>query len=55
MIKNYIFDLGNVVFILDWDKVLNKYDITKEEKELLRNVTFNSKEWVELDGGTILK
>lgn len=55
MIKNYIFDLGNVVLILEWDKVLNKYNITNEEKELLRKHVFNSKEWELLDEGVISK
>lgn len=55
MIKNYIFDLGNVVLILDWDKVLNKYNITQEEKELLRKHVFDSKEWALLDEGVISK
>lgn len=55
MVKNYIFDLGNVVLILDWDKVLNKYDITQEEKELLRKHIFNSNEWNLLDEGVIEK
>lgn len=55
MIKNYIFDLGNVVLILDWDRVLNKYNVSNEEKELLRTHIFNSKEWALLDEGVILK
>lgn len=55
MVKNYIFDLGNVVLILEWDKVLDKYNITNEEKALLRKNIFESKEWNLLDEGTILK
>lgn len=55
MIKNYVFDLGNVILILEWDKVLNKYNITNEEKALLKKNVFNSKEWNLLDEGTISK
>lgn len=55
MVKNYIFDLGNVVLILDWDRVLDKYNITRKEKELLREHVFNSTEWNLLDEGVIVK
>lgn len=55
MIKNYIFDLGNVVLILNWKKVLDKYNISDEEKNLLNNVVFESDEWKYLDEGIISK
>ena len=55
MIKNYIFDLGNVVLILRWDKILDKYNINNQEKDLLNKHIFESDEWVKLDEGTISK
>lgn len=54
--KNYIFDLGNVVLILNWDKALEKYtELTEDEVEILRKYIFESEEWLKLDEGTILK
>lgn len=54
--KNYIFDLGNVVLILNWDKALERYsELNKEEIDILRNKVFESEEWLKLDEGVILK
>ena len=55
MIKNVIFDLGNVVLKLKWDIVLNRYTNDPETKELLTRVIFDSQEWKDLDMGTIEK
>lgn len=55
MIKNVIFDLGNVVLKLKWDIVLNRYTNDPETKELLTKVIFDSQEWKDLDMGTIEK
>lgn len=55
MIKNIIFDLGNVVLKLKWDIVLDRYTSDKETKELLTKVIFDSEEWKMLDMGTIEK
>ena len=55
MIKNIIFDLGNVVLKLKWNIVIKRYTNNKEEINLLQNVIFNSKEWINLDEGTISK
>lgn len=55
MIKNVIFDLGNVVLKLKWDIVLNRYTEDPETKELLTRVIFDSQEWKDLDMGTIEK
>lgn len=54
--KNYIFDLGNVVFILDWDSALTKYEeLSEEEKNILKKKVFESEEWLKLDEGIISK
>ena len=55
MIKNVIFDLGNVVLKLRWDIVLDKYSDNIEDKKLLETVIFDSEEWQKLDEGTIKK
>lgn len=55
MIKNIIFDLGNVVLKLKWEIVLNKFSDNDSDKKLLEDVIFNSEEWKELDNGTIEK
>lgn len=55
MIKNVIFDLGNVVLKLKWDIVLDRYSDNTEDKELLNKVIFDSEEWQKLDEGTIEK
>lgn len=55
MIKNIIFDLGNVVLKLRWDIVLNRYSDNLEDQKLLDDVIFNSEEWQRLDAGTIEK
>lgn len=55
MIKNVIFDLGNVVLKLKWEKVLNAYLDNESDVKTLEAVTFDSEEWKELDNGTIEK
>lgn len=55
MIKNVIFDLGNVVLKLRWDIVLNRYSDNADDQKLLDDVIFNSEEWQRLDAGTIEK
>ena len=55
MIKNVIFDLGNVVLKLKWNIVIDKYTQNEDEKKILQNVIFNSEEWNKLDEGTIEK
>lgn len=54
--KNYIFDLGNVVLLLNWDVALKKYEeLSVEEKNILKKNVFESEEWFKLDEGTISK
>lgn len=55
MIKNVIFDLGNVVLKLKWNIVIEKYVQTEDNKALLKKVIFDSEEWNKLDEGTIEK
>lgn len=53
MIKNIIFDLGNV--LLNWKpaEYLEKQNYSKLKKELILNDIFKSNEWLQLDNGDI--
>ncbi len=53
MIKTIIFDIGNVLISFQPLQYLNKIYNPTLSKQLL-NIIFNSKEWIELDKGTIL-
>ena len=55
MIKNVIFDLGNVVLKLKWDIVITRYTDNEDDKKILKEVIFGSEEWIKLDEGTIKK
>lgn len=53
MIKNIIFDLGNVIFKWDPDIVLQHFAQNEEEAKLLKEYIFASEEWKLLDRGFI--
>lgn len=52
MIKNIIFDLGNVLVKYSPENFLGKY-VKEENKEVFIKEIFKSKEWLELDRGTL--
>lgn len=53
MIKNIIFDFGNVLLGWNEDEIVKNYSENKEEQEILKKVIFKSDEWFKLDDGTI--
>lgn len=53
MIKNIVFDMGQVIVKFDPRVFLNRYSISEEEKELLQNEVFRSVEWVMMDHGVM--
>ena len=53
MLKNIIFDFGNVIMNYNPDEILNHYELTPQEHDLLRKTIFESKEWSEIDAGKI--
>lgn len=53
MIKNIIFDFGNVLLEWNEDKVASNYSDDKEEQKILKKVIFKSNDWLKLDNGTI--
>lgn len=53
MIRNILFDMGNVLIRFDRQLFLNRLDITEAEKQLLLRRVFLSTEWVNMDRGTL--
>lgn len=53
MIKNIIFDFGNVLLEWNEDKIASNYANNKEEQEILKKVIFKSNNWFKLDDGTL--
>lgn len=53
MIKNIIFDIGNV--LLEWnpEKLLKTYLLKNDEIQQIKEVVFESKEWCQLDEGIL--
>ena len=53
MIRNIIFDMGNVLLRFDRQVFLDRLEISEEDKQLLLQEVFLSPEWVEMDRGTL--
>ena len=53
MLKNIIFDFGNVIMNYNPDEILNHYELSFEDHDLVRKTIFESKEWGEIDSGKI--
>ena len=53
MIKNILFDMGNVLIHFDRSVFLNRLDISEEDKQLLLREVFLSVEWVQMDRGIL--
>ena len=53
MIRNILFDMGNVLIHFDRDAFLNRLQISDAEKQLLMREVFLSVEWVQMDRGTL--
>ena len=52
MIRNILFDMGQVLIRFDRQLFLDRLDICEEEKQLLLREVFLSVEWVQMDRGT---
>ena len=46
MIRNIIFDIGNVILNFDYQKVLNEYTSDKNKQEFIDKNIFHSPEWL---------
>ena len=53
MIKNIVFDMGNVLVRFDPELFMDRYSLTGEDRKLIRNEVFRSVEWTMLDRGVI--
>ncbi len=53
MIKNVVFDMGNVLINFDRGAFLGRNAMTAEEEKLLLKTVFLSKEWAMMDRGSI--
>ena len=53
MIKNILFDMGNVLIRFDRRVFLDRLDISEADKQLLLREVFLSVEWVRMDRGTL--
>ncbi len=53
MLKNIVFDFGNVIMNWNPDRLLEKYNLTSDQRELIKSKVFSSKEWLEIDAGLI--
>lgn len=53
MIKNILFDMGNVLLHFDRKVFLDRLEIREEDKLLLLREVFLSVEWVQMDRGTL--
>ena len=51
MIKNILFDMGNVLIRFDRNVFLNRLDISAEDRALLYREVFASVEWAQMDRG----
>ena len=52
MIKNILFDMGNVLIRFDRDVFLDRLNVSREERQLLMREVFLSVDWVQMDRGS---
>lgn len=55
MIRNIVFDMGNVLLRFDRELFLNRLNLREEDKALLLREVFCSLEWVQMDRGTLVE
>ena len=53
MIRNILFDMGDVLIHFDRNVLLNRYDLSPEDRECLMREVFLSVEWSMLDRGSL--
>ena len=53
MIKNIVFDMGNVVIRFDPDAFIERFGVSGEDKKTLLREIFRSPEWVMMDRGVL--
>ncbi len=53
MLKNIVFDFGNVIVNYNPNQILNNYALKPTDHDLLKKVIFDSKDWLKVDAGTL--
>ena len=53
MIKNILFDMGNVLIRWEPDKIIERRHLSQEDADILMKELFRSVEWVQLDRGVL--
>lgn len=53
MIKNIVFDMGNVLIDFDREYFLDSFNVTGEDRDVLLREVFYSTEWAMMDRGTL--
>ena len=53
MIKNIVFDMGNVIIRFDRDAFIDRFGVSEEDRKILLREIFLSPEWVMMDRGTL--
>ncbi len=53
MIRNILFDMGNVLIRFDRQEFLDRLDLSPQDRQLLLREVFLSVEWVQMDRGTL--
>ena len=55
MIRNILFDMGNVLIRFDREYFIDRLGVNPEDKQLLLREVFHSVEWVQMDRGSIVE
>ena len=55
MIRNILFDMGNVLIYFDRSLFMDRLGVTEEDKKLLMREVFLSVEWVRMDRGSMVE
>ena len=55
MIRNILFDMGNVLIYFDRNLFMDRLGVAAEDKKLLMREVFLSVEWVRMDRGSMVE
>ena len=55
MIRNILFDMGNVLIRFDREFFIERLGVQPEDKQMLMQEVFHSVEWVQMDRGSIVE
>jgi len=53
MIKNIIFDIGNVLAAFDWESNMRRHGFDDEKYEAIADAVYRSHDWDEMDRGVL--